>query len=67
MLGDFPTLPPSDSGDEAYQRSRDKAIIRIIPLDLAEDDEDFDSKLTDAIAAECDDGSPEWKGEPSPS
>src|SRR5262249_61644943 len=50
-LGDFPTLPPADQGDEAFQRSRDKAILRLAGLDLSADDEDFEEKLSAAIQA----------------
>jgi CRISPR-associated endonuclease/helicase Cas3 len=50
-LGDFPTLPPNDQGDEAFQRSRDRAIFRLTDLDLSADDEEFDEKLSAAVQA----------------
>jgi CRISPR-associated endonuclease/helicase Cas3 len=48
-LGDFPTPVPADYGDEAFQRSRDRAILRLPDLDLDPDDEDFENRLTMAI------------------
>jgi CRISPR-associated endonuclease/helicase Cas3 len=59
-LGDFPTLPPADHGDEAFQRSRDRAILRLTGLDLSEDDEDFEDSLTAALQARLTDSSAEW-------
>jgi CRISPR-associated endonuclease/helicase Cas3 len=60
-LGDFPEPSPSDCGDEAYQRSRDRAILRVGPLEVSGDDDDFEAALTEAIQAQCTDGSPPWR------
>jgi CRISPR-associated endonuclease/helicase Cas3 len=60
FLGDFPTLPPSDRGDEAFQRSRDKAILRLRDLDLSADDEEFEEKLSAAVLARLLDTAGEW-------
>jgi CRISPR-associated endonuclease/helicase Cas3 len=67
-LGDFPTLPPADQGDEAFQRSRDKAILRLTKSlyklpglnELTQDDEEFDKKLSDFIQALTGANAPDW-------
>jgi CRISPR-associated endonuclease/helicase Cas3 len=61
LLGDFPlSLPPDDVGDEAFQRSRDRAILRLPELELDRDDEEFDAKVTVAIEAKLGSDAPKW-------
>jgi CRISPR-associated endonuclease/helicase Cas3 len=68
-LGDFPTLPPADQGDEAFQRSRDKAILRLTKSlcelpglnELTEDDEEFDTKLSELLEALTGSDAPAWR------
>jgi CRISPR-associated endonuclease/helicase Cas3 len=59
-LGDFPTFPPVDHGDEAFQRSRDKAILRLTDLDLSAEDEEFEKKLSAAVSTRMTDTADEW-------
>src|SRR6202034_4610801 len=40
-LGDFPTDTPTDFAEEAFQRSRDKALLRLIDSTLTKDIDDF--------------------------
>jgi CRISPR-associated endonuclease/helicase Cas3 len=57
-LGDFPNGSPTDQGDEAFQRARDRAILRLTPTlldipslrELSESD-DLDETLCEAIAS----------------
>jgi CRISPR-associated endonuclease/helicase Cas3 len=58
-LGDFPTLPPTDCGDEAFRRSRDKAIVRLQGLSLDDEDQGFEEELTKAISDRLPDDAPE--------
>jgi CRISPR-associated endonuclease/helicase Cas3 len=60
QLGDFPSLPPADVGDAAFQYSRDKAILRLtepplpnIPASagLTAQDEEFDQRLSKIISS----------------
>jgi CRISPR-associated endonuclease/helicase Cas3 len=60
LLGDFLTLPPTDQGDEAFIRSRDRAILRLPGLDLRAEDDDFDEKLTAAVEAQLATNEPDW-------
>jgi CRISPR-associated endonuclease/helicase Cas3 len=57
-LGDFPYCDssgvPTDLGDEAFLRSRDKAILRLTGSKLSEDEDDFEDKLSDEIRAVID-------------
>lgn len=50
-LGDFPGGVATDLGDRAFLRSRDKAIIRLTDLELEDDDDELDQRLTEAIEA----------------
>jgi len=67
-LGDFPAMPPTDYGDEAFQRSRDRAILRLTPTirdiptlaHLTMDDEAFDERLSDAIRSLLENEPPGW-------
>ena len=59
MLGDFP-YGPSDDGDAAFQRSRDKAILRLTTSTLNDEDDDFIEKLTQEIESLDAADSPEW-------
>lgn len=57
-LGDFPSALPTDQGDAAFQRARDRAILRLTPTvlnipslrEISEDD-DLNEKLSEAIAS----------------
>jgi len=62
-LADFPnpSAPPDDYAEEAFQRSRDKALLRVPKGELNEDDDDFEVKLSGAIAALGAAGAPEWR------
>ena len=65
FLGDFVidevTDAPADYAEEAFQRSRDKAILRLPDFKFSKDtDEEYEDKLTDAIEARLTDGSPDW-------
>lgn len=59
-LGDFITDPPADYAEEAFQKSRDKALLRLKGLVLDEDDEEFETKLSDAIRAKIAQQFPVW-------
>jgi CRISPR-associated endonuclease/helicase Cas3 len=52
-LGDFITNPPEDCAEEAFLKSRDKSILRLIGLELNEEvnKTEFDRKLTEAVRA----------------
>lgn len=58
-LGDFP-YGLVDYAEEAFQRSRDKAVLRLTGLSLDENDDDFDSEMTTAIESQESENSPEW-------
>jgi CRISPR-associated endonuclease/helicase Cas3 len=63
FLGDFGTDPPADYAEEAFQRSRDKAFLRLQGFTADKEDkgdEDYDDKLTEAIRARLADGGPKW-------
>ncbi|NLX20510.1 MAG: CRISPR-associated endonuclease Cas3'', partial [Phycisphaerae bacterium] len=59
LLGDFPNSLPTDQGDVAFQRARDRAILRLTPTVLhipslagvTVDDDAFEAKLSDALRA----------------
>ncbi len=59
-LGDFATDPPADYAEEAFQKSRDKALLRFSGLDLNEESETFDKDLLDAIEAKIAKEYPGW-------
>ncbi|CAN5274335.1 hypothetical protein BH11PLA2_BH11PLA2_43370 [soil metagenome] len=59
LLGDFP-FGLTDDAEVAFQRSRDKALLRLPDCNLNEDDEEFETKLTAAIEA-IKDGATEWQ------
>lgn len=68
QLCDFPAGPDgeisiSDCGDEAFVRSRDRAICRLPDLKLAGDEEDFDEQLSAAISSQLSSDAPDWKRE----
>lgn len=50
-LGDFP-YGLNDLGDDAFQRSRDRAMLRLRRSTLTDDTEDFDDRLTDEVRSE---------------
>ena len=58
-LGDFP-FGLTDHAEEAFQRSRDKAVLRLTESTLSKDADDFDDLLTEEIEAQLKDDSPEW-------
>jgi CRISPR-associated endonuclease/helicase Cas3 len=58
-LADFISDVPTDYAEEAFQKSRDKALLRLPGLELDEDDE-FDSKLSDAIEQQIAAQFPNW-------
>jgi CRISPR-associated endonuclease/helicase Cas3 len=58
-LGDFP-FGLTDYAEEAFQRSRDKALIRIPGLAIDSEDEEFDELISEALLAKLTDESPEW-------
>ncbi|MFL5245242.1 MAG: type I-U CRISPR-associated helicase/endonuclease Cas3 [Gemmataceae bacterium] len=58
-LGDFP-FGLTDYAEEAFQRSRDKAVLRLTESTLSEDEEDFDDQLKEQIQANLQDESPDW-------
>jgi CRISPR-associated endonuclease/helicase Cas3 len=58
-LADFISDVPRDYAEEAFQKSRDKALLRLPGLELDEDDE-FDSKLSDAIEQRIAAQFPNW-------
>ncbi len=60
-LGDFLSDPPADYAEEAFQRSRDKALLRLRDFTIDRDAEDYDEQLDAAIAARVVDSSPEWE------
>jgi CRISPR-associated endonuclease/helicase Cas3 len=59
-LGDFLSESPTDLAEEAFQRSRDKALLRLVPLTLTEDADEFEEQLTAKIVAKLLDDSPGW-------
>lgn len=68
QLCDFPAGPDggisiSDCGDEAFVRSRDRAICRLLDLELAGDEEDFDEQLSAALSSQLSNDAPDWKRE----
>ena len=58
-LGDFP-FGLNDYAEEAFQRSRDKALILLRDDNVKADDEDFEEKITQAIEARLTEAAPEW-------
>ena len=58
-LGDFP-YGLIDYAEEAFQCSRDKAVLRLIDSPLTDDAEGFDILLTEQIQAQLKADSPEW-------
>jgi CRISPR-associated endonuclease/helicase Cas3 len=59
-LGDFPATMPHDAGDEAFQLSRDRAILRLEGLEFDADDDEFEARVTASIEAERGESAPEW-------
>lgn len=63
VLGDFITFPPADYAEEAFQRSRDKAVLRLPGVTLTDEmtDEESEEAIRATIAARLTDASPEWE------
>ncbi|MHB1424685.1 MAG: type I-G CRISPR-associated helicase/endonuclease Cas3g [Gemmataceae bacterium] len=61
-LGDFP-FGMTDYAEEAFQRSRDKAVLRLPDLELDEEDEEFQTLLSDAVRAKIAVKHPEWSSD----
>jgi CRISPR-associated endonuclease/helicase Cas3 len=61
-LGDFP-FGLIDYAEEAFQKSRDKAVLRLTGLELDKDDADFESQLSDAVRAKIAADYPNWSAE----
>lgn len=61
-LGDFP-FGLIDYAEEAFQRSRDKAILRLPDLELDEEDEEFQTLLSDAVRAKIAAQHPGWSSD----
>ncbi len=61
-LGDFISTPPADYSGEAFQRSRDKALLRLPNLTIPEDADTREETelLATAVAGVLADDSPEW-------
>ena len=59
-LGDFIGTPPGDYSEEAFRRSRDKALLRLPEFEATDDDEEFDAKLTAAVQAKVATAFPGW-------
>jgi CRISPR-associated endonuclease/helicase Cas3 len=62
-LGDFPTGNTDDIKDhaeEAFQESRDKALLRLSGLELDEEEDAFQKKLTEAVRAKIATDYPGW-------
>lgn len=61
-LADFPdpSAPPPDYAEEAFQKSRDKALLRLTNPDLNENDDEFESKLSEAIRNRGVHDAPAW-------
>lgn len=59
-LGDFPSGVPNDCGDEAFQRARDRAILRLLDVTLDSDSEDFEAQITSKIEEQETTVSPDW-------
>jgi CRISPR-associated endonuclease/helicase Cas3 len=59
QLGDFP-FGLTDFGDEAFQRSRDKALLRLRESKLDREADDFNEQLTDEIRSQAGDAAPKW-------
>lgn len=60
-LADFIALPPADYAEEAFQRSRDKALLRLaVTLTEEQSDEEQIELVSDAILARLMEGAPEW-------
>lgn len=60
MLGDFPTLPPSDDSEQAFQVSRDRAILLFPNVKLRPDADDFELQIDELVASRNVDHSSDW-------
>lgn len=62
-LADFITDPPADYAEEAFQRSRDKAVLRLRGVTITDEtsDDDAESQVVEAIAALVTDDAPNWQ------
>jgi CRISPR-associated endonuclease/helicase Cas3 len=58
-LGDFP-FGLTDCAEKAFQRSRDKALLRLLNSKLDQDEEDFEDRLTEEINARLQEDSAPW-------
>ncbi len=60
QLADLPDVL-DDYGDEAFQKSRDKALLRLTVPDVSEEDDEFEAALTAAIDAPDTPDTPDWR------
>jgi CRISPR-associated endonuclease/helicase Cas3 len=61
QLGDFPDSDTiSDLGDEAFQRSRDRAILRLLESQADIEADSFEEQLSEEIRSLANDTSPKW-------
>ncbi len=62
-LGDFITTPPADYAEEAFQRSRDKIVLRLSGLVLSEElsDQEAEELVNAGIEQRLKPDSPEWE------
>lgn len=59
-LGDFLSNVPADYAEQAFQKSRDKAALRLVDSKVNADTEDFDEAITAEIQSLLRKDSPEW-------
>lgn len=59
LLGDFP-FGLTDYAEEAFQKSRDRALIRLLGSTLSNEADDFEASLTDEMEALVTNDSPQW-------
>ncbi|MCE9564493.1 MAG: type I-U CRISPR-associated helicase/endonuclease Cas3 [Planctomycetes bacterium] len=62
-LGDFLPEGITDYAEEAFQRSRDKALLRLPGLEIADEDEDFETRLSEAVHKKILAAFPAWSGD----
>jgi len=59
QLADLPD-PLTDCAEEAFQRSRDKALLRLPRLELDEENDEFEEELSAAIRSKIAADHPDW-------
>ena len=59
QLGDFP-FGLDDLGDDAFLRSRDRALLRLCTSEASRDADDFDDRLTEDVLSELATKSRDW-------